>query len=313
MDLIELSAFAQDEAKAFKLVESLVWPLGPVCPFCGAMDRIYVLEGVKNKSGVVRPGLKKCGHCSKQFTVRKNTIFEDSHIPLGKWLMAIHLMCASKKGVSAAQLQRELSLTYRSAWFMCHRVRLAMAQSPLAEKLGGPGTSGIVEVDETYVGGDPNKNKHANHVHKKKPIVMTLVERDGRARTFPIPNTRMSTMQLPIRATVDDTAHIVTDKHKSYVGLERDFASHGTIDHSKEYVRGILHTNFAESYHSLLKRSIVGTFHHVSQQHLPMYLHEFEFRWNSRKETDGVRTEKAISGVKGKRLMYRDPQQQPKA
>lgn len=307
MDFLELSAIAKNEAKAIKMIEGVVWPNGPVCPFCDATDRIYVLEGVKDKKGRVRPGLKKCGHCKKQFTVRKGTIFEESLIPMGKWLLAIHMMCSSKKGVSAAQLQRMLKLSYKSAHFMCHRVRLAMAQSPLAEKLGGPGTSGIVEIDETYVGGVRRNNPHKEYKAKPKPIVMTLVEREGRVRTFPIPNTRMSTMQDPVKANVEGTAHIVTDGHPSYIGLAKHFASHGYVDHGKEYVRGILHVNFAESYHSLLKRGIVGTFHHVSEKHLPMYLHEFEFRWNSRKETDETRTEKAIFGAKGKRLTYKTP------
>lgn len=303
MNIKQISEVLNDERAAFRLFERIIWPDGnPVCPHCGNPDGKPQYDLSKT-----RPGLRKCGACRKQYTARVGTIFEDSHIALGAWLVAIHRMCSSKKGISAAQLQRELGISYKSSWFMCHRIRLAMTQPPLSDKLGGPGTSGIVEVDETFVGGKYENNPHKGYKHKAKAIVMTLVERDGRARAIPIKRREKSHMQWPIRENVDGSAHIMTDKHKSYVGIDQHFASHGAVDHgAKEFVRGILHVNFAESYHSLLKRGIVGTFHHISEEHLPKYLAEFSFRWNTRKEADSTRADLAIAGSRGKRLMYRD-------
>jgi transposase-like protein len=315
MNLAELTPIAADEEKAFTLLESILWPNGAICPNCSQGDRCGKLPTQRTKASKKHPegkpvyGLWKCYRCRKQFTVRVNTIFEDSHIPLGKWLLAIHAMCSSKKGVSASQLQRELGLTYKSAWFMCHRVRVAMTEKTLGPKLGGAGTSRIVEADETYVGGKVSNNMHKNKTAEagKKHIVLTMVEREGRARTFLIPDTGRETLKYMPIYNVEGTAHIVTDSHASYRGLDKHFASHSAVDHSKEYVRGVVHTNFAESYHSLLKRGIVGTFHHISEKHLPRYLREFEFRWNSRKDTDGERTEAAIRGAEGKRLQYAAP------
>jgi transposase-like protein len=182
MDFQDITAVANDEAKATELFERLRWPNGPVCPHCGASDRTYALQGVKDKKGRVRHGLKKCGHCRKQFTARVGTIFEDSHVPISKWLHCIYEMSGAKKGVSAAQLQRKLGVNYRTAWFMCHRIREAMTKEPLASKLGGEG--GIVEIDETFVGGKVSNNKHRNRTDAagKKIIVMTLVDREGDAR-----------------------------------------------------------------------------------------------------------------------------------
>lgn len=298
MQYSEIARIGTDEVKAIECIERLRWPGGPVCPHCGMMGRIYDLRAT-------RVGLRKCGRCRKQFTVRIGTIFEDSHIPMWKWLRAIHDMCASKKGVSAHQLHRTLEITYKSAWFMCHRIRFAMTQSPLVEKLGAQG--GVVEVDETYVGGKSENNKHKNRKPKQKAVVMTLVERDGDVRSVPVPNNKRETLQGVVRRHVSDTAHIMTDSAMAYPGLADQFATHRTVNHSHEYVRGIVHTNFAESYHSLLKRGLLGTFHHVSQKHLPRYLDEFAFRWNSRKATDGSRAVQAVRGADGKRLMYKRP------
>lgn len=307
--IADLAPYIADEDKARELFEKLRWPNGPVCPHCGNTDRVYRL---KPKTGSKRPGRKgllKCGACRAQFTVTVKTVFEDSRIPLGKWLYAIFMMCSSKKGISAKQLQRELGLSYKAAWFMCHRVRLAMTKEPLAAKLGTGG--GIVELDETFVGGRVSNNRHKAKTEAagKKVIVMTLIDREsGEARTFKVPNTRKGTLQTIAKPNVDGTAHIVTDAHRGYTGIEKHFASHHTVDHSQTYVRSLIfHTNFAESYHSLLKRGIVGSFHHVSEKHLPKYLREFEFRWNSRKVTDTERTVAAINGADGKRLLYRMP------
>ena len=306
MNLAELSTVVADEAKAFEMIESIRWPEGPVCPNCDATDRIKKLEGVKDKRGRVRLGLWKCYHCRSQFTVRKGTIFEESPIPLGKWILAIHLMCSSKKGISANQLKRELGISYQSAWFLTHRVRLAMTQEPLAGMLGRDG--GVVEIDETFVGGKPKNNRHRSKTARagKKVAVMTLIDREGHAVTTVVPNVRKSTLQEIAKPIVDKSATIITDAHLSYEGLGDHFHAHHAVDHSKHYVRAvILHTNFAESYHSLLKRGLIGTFHHVSEKHLPRYLNEFEFRWNSRSVSDGDRTKSAIRGAEGKRLTYR--------
>jgi transposase-like protein len=311
MNLAEIAKVVADEKAATALVERIVWPTGPVCPHCGSV-KFYDLSKT-------RLGLRKCAEkeCRKQFTVRIGTIFEDSHIPLSKWLLAIHLMCSSKKGMSAKQLERELGISYKSAWFLCHRIRLAMAQPPLRGMLGGGSVNKVVEIDETYIGGKPENNLRKQAIAKQaraaglpnpfpKPIVMTLVERGGYVRSFPVPNATKETLQPIARMNISGTAHIVTDELRAYKGLSRSFRSHGTVTHSKkEFVRGVLHVNFAESYHSLLKRGIVGTFHHISEKHLERYLREFEFRWNTRTFTDGERTEKAIRETKGKRLTYK--------
>ena len=308
MSLVQLAPYFSNEDKAIEFVESLLWPEGPNCPHCGSVEKQYRIKA--NPERKVRAGLHKCGQkeCRKQYTVKVGTIFEDSKIPLSKWLMAIALMCSSKKGVSANQLHRELEISYKSAWFLCHRVRYAMTQEPLVGKLGSGG--GIVEVDETYIGGKISNNRRRPYQGRgtvSKIPVMTLIERGGDVRTFKVPNVRRGTLQAIVLPNVDSTAHIMTDQHAGYKGLDKWFASHEAVDHSKHYVRGIIHTNFAESYHSLLKRGILGTFHHVSEKHLPRYLREFEYRWNSRKATDGERTIDAIRGAKGKRLMYQRP------
>jgi len=311
MNLHELTAHVADEAKAFELAEKIVWPEGPICPHCEnkGEKKIYSLQGVKDKKGRVRLGLKKCGACRKQFTVRVGTIFEDSHIPLGKWLIAIHMMCSSKKGVSANQLKRHLGLAYSSAWFMCHRVREAMALPPMDRMLiGGGSVNRIVEIDETFIGGKPHNNRHASYRQKPKPAVMTLIERGGQVRSVHVPNLTAETLQGVAFLNVDPKARVVTDENRSYLGLRKGFAAHGIINKAKQgYVRGVLHVNFAESYHSLLKRGILGTFHHVSERHLHRYLREFELRWNTRTFTDGERTEKVVRDVVGKRLRYKMP------
>ncbi len=296
--ITELAPYLADENRARELFERLRWPSGPVCPHCHGIEKIYKITSKK-----ARAGLYKCGPCKKQFTATVGTIFEGSHVPLSKWLYTVYLMCSSKKGVSAKQLEGELGVTYKTAWFMCHRVRYAMTQPPLSGRLGGDGQ--IVEVDETYIGGKRSNNRR--RPPNKKQIVVALIERGGQARSFPVPSTKKGYLQSLIRLNVQETSHIMTDSFSSYRGLARRYASHQAIDHSKEYVRGIIHTNFAESYFSLLKRGIFGTFHHVSKKHLPRYLREFEFRWNRRKVTGGERMADAITGTIGKRLIYKEP------
>jgi transposase-like protein len=181
-------AHFHDEEAAFEKLESIIWPNGPVCPHCGGKERIYVLNGVKDKKGGVRPGLKKCGHCRKQFTARVGTVFESSHIPLHKWMQAVHLLCSSKKGISSHQLHRVLEITYEAAWFMSHRIREAMRSGALAP-MGGAGTSGVVEADETFIGrkkGEPKRRGGGAH----KNAVLSLVERKGQVRTVHVENVR---------------------------------------------------------------------------------------------------------------------------
>jgi transposase-like protein len=298
-----------DEAKAVAFVEGLMWPDGPICPHCGCIEKVWHRNG-----RTARPGLYKCGACRREFTVKIGTIFEDSHLPLSKWLFAIYLMCSAKKGVSANQLKRELSISYKAAWHLCHRIRLAMTKEPLASKLGLE--SQIVEADETFIGGK-KKNMHANRRRQiegrgavGKAVVMALIDRDGEARTFHVPDTEKETLQSKVLENVEGTARIVTDDWAGYRGIGEHFAGHHVVRHSTgEYVRGLVHTNFAESYHSLLKRGIVGSFHHVSEKHLSRYLREFEFRWNSREISDGERACNAIVGAKGKRLLYKSPKE----
>jgi transposase-like protein len=312
MNLAELSAVVSNEAKAFELVEQLRWPDGAVCPHCGLAGRANKLPPQRTKPSKRHPegkpvhGLWKCYACRKQFTVRVNSIFEDSPIPLGKWLLAIHLMCSSKKGISSNQIKRELGVSYQTAWFLTHRIRLAMTVDPLKSLLGQGG--GIVEIDETFVGGKVANNMHRDKTAAagRKTIVMTLSDREGDAVGVVVPDTLKPTLLGVAKPIVDKSATIMTDGNPSYTNLDDYFHGHHAVDHNKQFVRAvIIHTQFAESYHSLLKRGIIGAFHHVGAKHLHRYVDEFSFRWNSRTETDGQRTERAIRATAGKRLTYR--------
>ena len=305
--------YFHDEAAAFAALERIVWPNGPTCPKCGAVDRIRPLEGVKDKKGRVRLGLKKCYHCRQQFTVRVGTIFERSHVPLHIWLQAAHLICSSKKGISSNQLHRVLGVTLKTAWFMSHRLREAMREGKVPGALGGKNQ--IVEADETYIGGK-EKNKHANKRLRRgrgavgKEAAFSLVERGGRVRSFHVPKANAKTLKPILKAQIDGRSRLMTDEASVYGPLGRDFAEHGTVKHSiGEYVRGDIHTNTVENYFSIFKRGITGVYHHVSQQHLKRYLAEFDFRYNERAGLgveDQDRTVKALAGIVGKRLLYRD-------
>jgi transposase-like protein len=242
------------------------------------------------------------------------TIFESSKIPLNKWLYAFYLLCSSKKGMSAHQLHRMLDVTYKSAWFMAHRIRMAMAEPPFQTRL-----KGVVEADETYIGGKvrrsnrlqmkpldprkPDKRMQTGRGANKEPVV-TLVERGGKARSFHIANVTSDELKGAIRRHVDPTARIMTDAYPSYRGLAAEFAAHQTVDHYKTYVDGEVHTNTVENFFSILKRGINGVYHHVSEAHLHRYLSEFDFRYNAREVTDGERTVMALAGSEGKRLKY---------
>ncbi len=302
-----------DEAAAFKMVESIIWPNGPVCPHCGEDKRIYVLEGVrskpskKNPEGVIRHGLKKCGACRKQFTVRVGTLFEDSHLPLHIWLQAFHLLCSSKKGISSHQLHRTLEITYEAAWFLSHRIREAMASGADFGPLGGAGE--IIEADETYVGGKAKNVAYGEPAPKK--AVVTLVERDGRARSFHVANVTGKAIKGVLDKHADKASVLMTDESTVYPASGKEFANHHTVNHSaNEYARlgKYVHTNTVEGYYAILKRGITGTYHSVSEAHLHRYLAEFDFRYSNRVKLgcdDNGRTMKAISGMTGKRLYYR--------
>lgn len=308
LSLINLAKHFADEAAAWALVESIRWPDGPVCPHCGVIDHAYFIEPKKPRT--TRTGkvsyrrLWKCGDCSKQFSVLVGTIFEDSKIPLSKWLLAVHLMCAGKNGTSANELHRTLGITYKSAWFMCHRIRYAMEQGPLSSLLAG-----TVEADETYIGGKRKRIPGVANTDLKVPVV-TLVERDGDAHSRVMPTVTGKTIRHHLTAQVSPDAALMTDESSLYVGAGKDFASHEAVHHrDEEWKRGRAHTNTVEGYFSQLKRSLDGTYHHVSPQHLPRYLAEFDYRYSTRKETDSSRTAQAIRKTAGKRLQYRDTRQ----
>jgi transposase-like protein len=316
LNLATLAGMFDDETKAREFVEAKRWPDGPVCPFCESRA-IYTLTPKPGSRSPVRAGVYKCKACRKQFTVRIGTIFEDSHIPISKWLMAIHLMTSSKKGISSHQLSRELGITLKSAWFLSHRVREAMRQEPMVGLL-----SGVVEVDETYVGGKPRpQNKPAEGTAPQtktgrgtdKQPVMVLVERNGSARAMPIERVDGNTLKQAIRAHVSLSASLMMDEWPGYRGLNAEFiGGYFTVTHSdREYVRRVnegtdfVSTNTAESYFALLKRGHYGIYHQLSKKHLHRYCDEFTFRWDHRKVTDGERMVAAILGASGKRLRYR--------
>ncbi len=309
INIVELAQRFSDNDKARELLESVRWPDGAACPHCGSV-KVYRLEPKPTSKRPGRKGLWKCGDCRKQFTVTVGTIFEGSHIPLNKWVIAIYLMCASKKGVSALQLQRMMKpLTYKSAWFMCHRIRHAMTQEPMSGLLRG-----TVEADETYIGGK-SRNMHASKRAKLggrgtvgKPPIFALIERDGELRGMHVPMITGDNLKGIIRQQVSPEAVIMTDEHGAYRGLSQEFAGHEAVSHSRgEYVRGSSHTNTIEGVFSLFKRQIVGAHHHISPEHLDRYWDEFEWKYNRRKSTEGEKLQMALKATEGKRLMYRQP------
>jgi transposase-like protein len=299
MDLRSVCRLSEDEAR--DLLEGLRWPKGPVCPHCQSVKHYKLTPKATSKSPA-RKGLYKCATCRKQFTVTVGTIFENSHIPLNTWIEGIFLLCSSKKGMSTHQLHRMLKITYKAAWFMTHRIRHAMKEGPLAKLL-----EGAVEVDETYVGGKDKGGKRGRGSRTKTPVVV-LVERDGNARTRVVDRVTAKNLHKAIKETVDKESVIMTDEWRSYRGIGEHFlGGHEVVNHgAKEYARGEVHTNTAESFFALLKRGVYGSFHHVSRKHLHRYSDEFAFRWNHRKVTDGERTVSALGKIEGKRLKYRE-------
>jgi transposase-like protein len=294
-----------DETKARAYFESIRWPSGkPTCPHCGGVDRVYRLGGKSH-----RPGLIHCNDCDGSFTVTTGGVMESSHIPLTKWALGFRLMAASKKGVSAHQLHRSLGVSYKSAWFMAHRIREAMGLPKDAPRLGGKGK--IVEADETYLLKSKEKitPKAGGYAHKMK--VLSLVERGGSVRSHRLVDGTKIEVAERVRAAIDPASILHTDGSQLYTGIGAS-KEHETVDHNKGYVgkgrKGRkVHTNTLEGYFSVFKRGMVGTYQHCGEQHLARYLAEFDFRQNNRAAlgvNDEVRTERAIKGAEGKRLRY---------
>jgi transposase-like protein len=290
--------YYQDPEAAREKLESLLWPEGPVCPHCGCTGNTTKLQGAKHRAGV-----HKCNDCRKQFTVTVGTVFERSHVPLHLWFQVVYLMSASKKGISSHQIHRMIGVTYETAWFMTHRIREAMDEGAFAVQLGGNGDT--VEVDETYWGNVPGMPKrHAWH-HKEK--IVSLVERNGSARSFHVDKVNIATLRPMMVSNIARDSRIVTDNSNVYDWTKRDFAGHESVNHLlHEYVRGDVTTNTVEGFFSILKRGLVGTFHHVGRNHLNAYLNEFDFRYNTRGISDWDRTQLALKGIAGKRLRYHD-------
>ena len=292
------------EAKAYAYLESILWPDGPVCPKCGVIDNSYELRGKR-----ARPGLRRCKDCKKDFTVKVGTIFEASHVSMCHWLQATYLLCASKKGFSAHQLHRTLGVTYKTAWFMFHRLREAMRNDGSVDFGAG---GGVVEVDETFIGNDRTiKPKHSKkgrgYAHKHK--VLSLVDRNtGRAKSMVVDDLRAKTLVPILRENIAKEAVVYTDEAGQYRNLRKDFADHDFVRHGAgEYGRGEVHTNTIEGYFSIFKRGMKGVYQHCAKKHLHRYAAEFEFRYNNRIANgadDEGRAVLVLRGVKGKRLRY---------
>lgn len=289
-----------DENKAREFLEENRWADGVFCPHCGDAENWRKLEGERHRNG-----LYQCNACRQQFTVTVGTVFERSKVPLHKWVLATFLLSSSKKGMSAHQLHRMLGVTYKTAWFMAHRIREAMRPGSTGrDPLGG--ANKVVEADESYVGGKA-KNK-AFGPPPPKEAVFALVEREGRVRSFHVPDVSAKNLRPVLVTQIDRASYLMTDEAPVYRGVGREFGGHGTVNHSiNEYVRGggFWHTNTAENYFSILKRGIMGVYQHVSQKHLKRYLGEFDFRYNARGVTDGERAALALKGIEGRRLTYR--------
>lgn len=314
MEAVILAPEFTDPDKAREVLEAERWPDGPVCPHCGIIGEAYKLEPKEGAKTHVRKGVYKCAACREQFTVTVDTIFEDSHIPLNKWLLAIHLLCSSKKGMSAHQLHRMLGIGYRAAWFMAHRIRHAMSQEPLSSKLAG-----IVEIDDAYLGGKFRTGSHAVKPGERakdrpaatanKAAVVSLLQRGGSVHSRHVQRVTAENLRPIVNEMVDEAAHLMTDSSTvlESAGTGR---KHSNVNHkANEYVRiedGVkITTNSVEGYFATLKRGINGVYHHVGKQHLHRYLSEFDFRYNARKVSDRERAKLARKGANGKRLMYR--------
>lgn len=327
MEAINLSTLAKhfsDETAAWELVEKMRWPNGPVCPHCGETNNAYFIN---RKNNATRTGqvsyrrLWKCASCKRQFSVLVGSIFEDSKVPLSKWLLAIYMMCADKNGVAACELQRTLGVSKKTAWFINHRIREAMKAGPLADMFRG-----TIVADETWIGGEPRFRHGAKaesttpvrivpghgNVHTDKTAVLSLINAEtGEVRSRVVPDVTGATLRKVIAEHVDTAGSVLyTDKSKSYIGVGREFLAHEAVDHEAgEYVRyedgKTITSNQAENFFSQLKRSIDGTHHHVSVEHLPRYLAEFDYRHSTRTMSDTARMRDLMARTGGRRLTYR--------
>ncbi len=314
MSVLDAKHF-HDEAAAYRYVEAILWPQGPICPHCGSVERIGKLKGKSTRVGVY-----KCYECRKPFTVKIGTVFEASHVPMRHWLQAIFLMASSKKGISTNQLQRMLGCSMKTAWFLSHRIREAMRSGDLAP-FGGNG--GAVEVDETFIGNDrqnppaPTKFKRSANMNK----VLSLVDRDsGQVRSYVVDDLRLSTIAPILDANIAREARLMTDEATNYKALGHNFAEHGVVVHSKdEYVKAedpTVHTNTIVGYFSIFKRGMRGVYQHCDKRHLHRYMAEFDFRYSNRIALgvdDTTRAQNLLKGAKGKRLTYRTTRSQGRA
>jgi transposase-like protein len=304
---IQNPAFS-DEEKAREAFEAVRWPDGPICPQCGNLDQEKIAKG-QGKAG--RPGLYYCAACNGQFTVTVGTVMERSKIPISKWLFAMHLMASSKKGMSAHQMHRMLGVTYKTAWFMCHRIREAM-KDVAPTPLGGEGKS--VQADETYYGNTSKRAKGYRKGHRHKEQIVALVEPKGRVRAVHVKTATKDTVREILVSNVHPSSELHTDESNLYGDVGREFAAHKTVEHGSQ--RGFGNyvgkdgqtTNAAENFFGIFKRGMVGTYHKCEAQHLARYITEFEFRYNNRAGlgvTDGERAALVMKGIEGKRLTYR--------
>ena len=304
-----------DETAAREALEKIVWPNGPVCPHCGNADAAKIAK-LETKS--VRPGVRYCNECKGQFTATVGTIFERSKIPLTKWWLAAHLIGSSKKGISSHQLHRMLGVSYKSTWFMMHRLREAMRTGGLAP-MGGEGS--VVEIDETFIGRKEGFEVRRAAWHKN--AVLTLVERGGSARSFHVEAATKEAIMPIVRANVDRESHVITDDANRYQTMGGEFAKHDSVAHTSD-VYGYtdretgekINTNSIEGYYSIFKRGMKGVYQHCGEKHLHRYLAEFDFRYSNRSALgveDAERVAKIVEGAKGKRLMYRRPDESPLA
>ncbi len=295
-----------NEAAARVRLEEIVWPNGPVCPRCKETIRISVVGGK-----AARPGLRWCAPCDRQFTVTVGTLFERSKVPLHKWFQAAHLLASSKKGISAHQLHRTLQVQYKTAWFMEHRLREAMRSGPLSG-MGGSGK--VVEIDETFQGNKEGAEVRRGYSHKN--VVLSLVEHGGEVRSFHVASTKKEAVLPIICANIDRETHVMADESNIYAKLGDDFAKHDSVDHHREEwgytdrkTGTKINTNTIEGYYSIFKRGMKGIYQHCSAKHLHRYVAEFDFRYSNRIRVgvdDEARTARALCGIVGKRLMYRD-------